>query len=83
MNERQYYREHAECYYKIQLEEGVRLFKARRFAEVEFIRAELHTVNMYNYVINMIDVDEFNGLECFVNDMLGGKKDVGIRYERN
>lgn len=69
-----------ETYYLFQLNQAIAFHKDRQHAQVQFIRAELHTVNMFLFFVNYIDLATFNALEVFVNDMLGGKKDKGIIY---
>ena len=68
-------------YYMWQLGQAICYYREGAYAQVQFIRAELHTVNLFLYFTNIISMEEFNSIEIFVNDMLGGKKDVGIRYQ--
>lgn len=73
--------DHIETYYMFQLNQAIAFHKDGQYAQVQFIRAELHTVNLFLFFVNYMDLHTFNALEVFVNDMLGGKKDVGIRYQ--
>lgn len=70
-----------DTYYQMQLNLAIDFHTNGQYAQVQFIRAELHTVNMFLFFVNYMDLHTFNALEVFVNDMLGGKKDVGIRYK--
>ncbi len=74
-------RDKIDFYYMYQLNQAILYHKNTEYAQVQFIRAELHTVNLFLFIINFLSIEEFNGIEIFVNDMLGGKKDVGIRYQ--
>ena len=74
-------RDKIDFYYMYQLNQAILYHKNKEYAQVQFIRAELHTVNLFLFIINFLSIEEFNGIEIFVNDMLGGKKDVGIRYQ--
>ena len=73
-------RDRINFYYMYQLNQAILYHKSKEYAQVQFIRAELHTVNLFLFIINFLSIEEFNGMEIFVNDMLGGKKDVGIIY---
>ena len=70
-------------YYMVQLNMAIYHYEKREFAQVEFIRAELRSCNMLLLWQNLIDRAEFNNIELFVKEMLGGKTDNGIGYKRN
>lgn len=73
-------RNNTDAYYMVQLSNAIYHYNQCEYVQLQCIRAELHNCNMLLLWQNLIDLAEFNSMEIFVNEMLGGKTDAGIRY---
>lgn len=74
--------DNTDVYLKQQLNAAIDLYRKRDFATVQMIRAQLHYNALLLLFQNLIDLEGFNNMEIFINNMLGGKTDRGISEKR-